>query len=215
MKNPPLVILGVLVLALCILSLAREPRSAGPDSAGRTGFFALLPLGRERLVPPPSIAPSSRHPDNAWLAMNEHGLDIIRRSEGLRLNSYHLAGQWLIGYGHAATAEEGMAISADDADALLRADVHEAELAVRRLVKVRLNENEFSALVSLAYNMGPAAFARTQVLRRLNDGDREGAAAAFGNLVTATVNGRQVAFDALRRRRAEERLLFLSRPVRA
>jgi lysozyme len=161
------------------------------------------------------MAPASRHPENAWLKMNEHGLDIIRRSEGLRLNSYHLAGQWLIGYGHAATAEEGMAISAEDANALLRADVHEAERAVRRLVKVRLNDNEFSALVSLAYNMGPAAFARTQVLRRLNEGDREGAAAAFDNLVTATVNGRQVAFDALRRRRAEERLLFVSRPVRA
>jgi lysozyme len=214
MLHRPLCVLVVLGVALALLPPGRGPATPSPESAGRTGFSTLLPLGRERFSAPQAIAPESRNPANAWLSINHHGLEIIRRSEGLRLRSYHLAGQWLIGYGHAATAEAGMTITAADADALLMRDVAEAEAAVRRLIRVPLNENEFSALVSLAYNMGAGAFARTEVVRRLNREDRPGAAAAFDNLVTATVAGRQVAFASLRRRRAAERALFLARPIR-
>ena len=139
-------------------------------------FAGLLSIGRERLVAPLPPAPDSHLSENAWLAINEPGLDIIRRSEGLRLKSYYLAGQWLIGYGHASTAKQGMTITVGEADLLLLTDVRRAEEGVRRLVKVPLNENEFSALVSLAYNMGVGAFQKTEVLRRINAGDRAGAA---------------------------------------
>jgi lysozyme len=86
---------------------------------------------------------------------------------------------------------------------------------VRRLASVALNENEFSALVSLAYNMGVGTFQRTQVLKRLNDGDRAGAADAFRHLIGADINGERVALAALKRRREAERALFLTRPLRA
>ncbi|MFN0022613.1 MAG: lysozyme [Parvularculaceae bacterium] len=178
-------------------------------------FAGALSIGRERFVAPLPPAPDSFLPENAWLAINERGLDVIRQSEGLRLQSYYLAGQWLIGYGHAKTAEKGMAINADHADLLLLIDVRHAEEGVRRLVKVRLNENEFSALVSLAYNMGVGAFQKTAVVRRLNEGDRAGAANAFRHLVSADINGERVVLDALRRRREAERALFLTRPLRA
>lgn len=214
MTNTPLAVVAILVLALSILSLTRGP-SPREYGAPRVSYFReLMPLGPERLRALPS-APDSRHGANAWLAINERGLRVIRESEGLRLKSYRLAGQWLIGYGHAGTAKEGMAITRDEADRLLIADVKDAERAVRELVAVPINENEFSALVSLAYNMGPSAFANTLVLRRLNDGDRAGAADAFHYLVAADIGGKRVVLDALKRRRHAERALFLTPPLRA
>jgi lysozyme len=214
MTNPPLTVVAVLVLALSVLSLAREPSPRAPDAPRISHFHSLLPLGPERFRSLPA-APDSRHGANAWLAINDRGLDVIRESEGLRLKSYYLAGQWLIGYGHAGTAREDMAITQAEADRLLVADVKDAERAVRELAAIPLNENEFSALVSLAYNMGPAAFARTEVLRRVNAGDRAGAADAFRYLVAADIEGERVVLDALKRRRLRERALFLTPPLRA
>lgn len=214
MRNPPLTVIAILVLALSVLSLTRGPAPSAPDEPRVSYFRELLPLGPERFRPLPP-APDSLHSANAWLAVNERGLNVIRESEGLRLDAYYLAGQWLIGYGHAGTAKRGMTITDADANRLLIADVKDAERAVRELVAVPINENEFSALVSLSYNMGSGAFARTEVLRRLNAGDKKGAAEAFRYIVAADVRGERVILDALKRRRAAERTLFLTLPLRA
>jgi len=214
MTNPPLTIIAILVLTLSVLSLTRGPTPSSPEKPRVTYFRELLPLGPERFRPLPP-APDARHGANAWLAINERGLDVIRKSEGLRLKSYYLAGQWLIGYGHAGTAGPNMAITRADADRLLILDVKEAERAVRELVAVPINENEFSALVSLAYNMGSGAFAKTEVLARLNAGDRRGSANAFLHIIAADIKGERVVLASLKRRRAAERALFLAPPLRA
>ncbi len=212
--NRPLSVIAVLVLGLSVLSLVRGPAPQGPDGPRVSYFRELLPLGRERFPPLPP-APGSLDAANSWLAINERGLNVIKKSEGLRLEAYLLAGQWLIGYGHAATAQPGITITEREAEQLLIADVRDAEAAVRRLVAVPINENEFSALVSLAYNMGSSAFAGIEVLRRLNAGDRAGAANAFRYLVFADIDGARVALEALKRRRSEERALFLTPLLRA
>jgi lysozyme len=214
MPNPPIAVLVVLCAALAAIAATRRPAGADAQTPRVSYFRELIPLGAERFPPLPP-APGSRHPANAWLVINERGLAIIRESEGLRLESYRLAGQWLIGYGHAGTARPGMAITEAEAEALLLADVKSAEEAVRALAAAPLNENEFSALVSLAYNMGPAAFAKTLVLRRLNAGDRKGAADAFRYLVYADLGGERMLFQSLKRRREQERALFLAPPLRA
>ncbi len=213
-RSYPILVLLAAGASLLAALAAIEPPRVMPGE--RSPIFAgLLSIGRERFAAPLPPAPDSLNPDNAWLAINERGLDVIRKSEGLRLNAYYLAGQWLVGYGHASTAKKGMTITVDHADLLLLTDVRRAEEGVRRLVAVRLNENEFSALVSLAYNMGVGAFARTEVLRRLNEGDRAGAAQAFRYLVSADVKGERTVLAALKRRREAERALFLTRPLRA
>lgn len=212
MINPPLGVIFILVLSLCALSWVRTPPA--PDRPRASYFRELLPLGRERFPPLPA-APDSLISANGWLAINNKGLAIIKKSEGLRLDAYFLAGQWLIGYGHAGTAEQGMSITKDEAERLLIDDVKQSEDAVRSLVSVPLNENEFSALVSLAYNTGRRGFAETQVLRRLNAGDRKGAADEFRHIIWASVRGERVVLDALKRRRAAERALFLTPPLRA
>ena len=53
------------------------------------------------------------------------------------------------------------------------------EQAVEKALKVEVTQQEFDALVSLCYNIGPVGFARSSVVKRLNVGNREGAAEAF------------------------------------
>ncbi len=149
-------------------------------------------------------------PENAALRTNEAGLAIIRESEGLRLSAYNYGGVWLIGYGHTATAAQGMTITESEAEALLRADVMNAETGVRTLVQTPVNENEFSAMVSLAYNLGVGGFSRTLVLERLDAGDRAGAADGFLTHDRARVDGVLQALPNLTERRRKERELFLT-----
>lgn len=155
--------------------------------------------------PAPAVDAELGHPANRNLRINEAGLAIIKASEGLRLDAYQSGGRWFIGYGHSG-AEPGSHISEAEADRLLRQDVASAEAGVRRLVMVPVNENEFSAMVSLAYNLGVGGFGRSSVLARLNDGDSPGAADAFRIYVRA---GYQV-IEHLKERREKERTLFLT-----
>lgn len=160
--------------------------------------------GRDPDLPGPAPAESG-----ADLAINEAGLDIIRESEGLRLEAYRAGGQWLIGYGHSRTAREGMTITEAEADALLRSDVADSERAVRRTVKVPVNRNQFSAMVSLAYNLGAGGFSRSSVVERINAGDYAGAADAFLSHDRARIDGELRRAPHLTERRKKERALFL------
>lgn len=194
------VILGFLAGAVLI------DRFWAPDLLRNAGS-AILGSGGE---PAPASAPEESAALNPNLTINEAGLDIIKESEGLRLTAYWTGGQWLIGYGHSRTAKEGMTITEAEADALLREDVADAESAVRNLVKVPVNRNQFSAMVSLAYNLGGGGFSRSQVVERINAGDYAGAADAFLLHDRARVEGELRSIPHLTERRKKERALFLS-----
>lgn len=146
---------------------------------------------------------------DAALTINEAGLDIIRESEGLRLTAYRSGAQWLIGYGHSRTARAGMTITEAEASALLREDVADSEEAVRRAVTATVNRNQFSAMVSLAYNLGAGGFSRSKVVERLNEGDYEGAADAFLLHDRARIDGELRTVPHLTERRKKERALFM------
>ena|SRR5689334_16300045 len=103
--------------------------------------------------------------------VNTGGLALVREHEGLRLKAYQdSAGVWTIGYGHTRGVRPGDSISAARAEQFLDADLAEAERAVARLVKVPLTDDQFSALVSFVFNTGEGAFARSTLLRKLNEG---------------------------------------------
>lgn len=55
------------------------------------------------------------------------------------------------------------------------ADVAKYEGAIKQCVKVPLTQNEYDAFVSLAYNIGPAAFCGSTLVKKLNAGDYSGA----------------------------------------
>jgi lysozyme len=108
------------------------------------------------------------------------GLDIIKRFEGLRLKAYQDTGKvWTIGYGHTgAHAKPGNVITEAQADALLVADVAEAEAAVRKLFPVT-TQNQFDALVSFAFNLGEGQVSGSTLRTKHNAKDYAGAANEF------------------------------------
>lgn len=117
------------------------------------------------------------------------GRAVLVAREGRRLEAYRdSAGIWTIGVGHTAAAGPpvvvpGLTITAQACDALFARDVARYARTVREALAGSpgedLPQNAFDALVSLCFNIGPTAFLRSTVLRRLRDGDRDGAAQAI------------------------------------
>lgn len=139
----------------------------------------------------------------------ERGLDIIKVSEGLRLNAYlDTGGVPTIGYGHTRGVTLGMTCTEAQADKWLVEDVVSAENDVKRLVKVDLVQGQFDALVSFVFNLGGPQFAGSTLLRLLNAGDYIGAAGEFGRWIYD--NGKKL--NGLVIRRERERQLFLFAP---
>jgi len=189
---------------------ASSPDASADDDEDEPAASSEDPAAsNEEPAPAVAAAPASSdlgHPDNANLRINDAGLQIIKESEGLRLEAYNLGGQWLIGYGHSGTARAGMTITEAEAEQLLRQDVRDAEDGVRARVLVPVNQNQFSAMVSLAYNLGVGGFGGSSVLEALNDGDYNEAADNFMNHNRAG----GVPNEHLTHRREKERTLFLT-----
>lgn len=135
--------------------------------------------------------------DPVGLATVGYGHLIARR----RVNDADRHARWL-----PDQARPGVLTQAE-AERLLLHDLTRFEDAVHRQVHVPLSQNEFDALVSLVYNIGEGNFANSTVLRRLNAGDRHGAAEAF--LMWTKAGDPPRPLDGLVRRRSTERALFL------
>ena len=135
------------------------------------------------------------------------GLALIKQFEGLRTRAYLCpAGVWTIGYGSTGRhVIQGLVVTAEQAEEMLRGDLLRFEEAVRRYA-LPATQGQYDALVSLAFNIGITAFARSTLLRRHRMGDHEGAAGEFQRW--DKVRGR--ALPGLARRRAAERKLYLS-----
>ena len=133
--------------------------------------------------------------------------------EGFRAKAAQLDdGRWTIGFGHTATAREGAEITEADAEALLLYDLIQAAHAVNEHVYAPLGQNQFDALVSFAFNIGARAFKSSPTVRRLNEGRMLEAALAMELWRKADLEGERIVIDALVRRRAAEKALFL-KPV--
>lgn len=146
------------------------------------------------------------------MRLSDAGLAAIKRHEGLRLAAYQdVAGVWTIGYGttyyrNGDKVRPGDAITADEAEALLRDQLEDYADSVRTLVQVPLSQAQFDALVSWTYNLGAGALRDSTMLKKLNAGDYAGAADEMLRWVHA--GGRPVA--GLRNRREAERQMFLT-----
>lgn len=143
---------------------------------------------------------------------SDKGIALIKEFEGCKLTAYQdSVGVWTIGYGWTQPVDgkpirAGMTIKQETAERLLKTGLVSYENDVSRLVKVRLKQGEFDALVSLAYNLGARSLSTSTLLRKLNAGDYAGAADEFLHWNKA---GGKV-LNGLTRRREAERALFLS-----
>lgn len=89
-------------------------------------------------------------------------LQVLKRRERLRLTRYELGdGGYTWGYGHWSRKPDAlpMTITADQAEEIFADDVkNRGEKWVKLYVKVDLSQNEFDALVSIAFNLSPQSF---------------------------------------------------------
>ena len=138
---------------------------------------------------------------------------LVKHLEERKLAAYRdAAGILTIGYGHTGGVAAKSTVTAHEADVLLDGDLHVAEDAVRRHVRVKLNVNEFSALVSLVFNIGEDAFAQFHRPCSAERNERHQAALAFLSFNKARVRGEMAMLSGLVRRRRIEEALFLRAP---
>lgn len=145
------------------------------------------------IVPPPQI--------------NQKGISLVKHFEGLYLSPYLCpSNKKTIGFGHTGKkAKEGRKITKAQAEALLQQDLDAAAAVVRKFVKVPLNNNQFSVLVSFTFNTGAGAFQRSTLLKLVNKQDFAGAGAELTKWVHGN-RGRKLKGLVLRRQ--AERKLF-------
>lgn len=130
------------------------------------------------------------------------GIALIKSFEGCRLRAYRDSeGVLTIGYGHTGDVKEGQVISQGFAEELLKADLMRFERNVTRYTPFEMNQNQFDALVSFAFNCGAGNLKKLvsgrnkdQVARKILEYNKAGGRVLAG----------------LTRRRQAERALFLS-----
>ena len=101
-------------------------------------------------------------------------VDIIKTYEGFSPKAVRLTGEdeYTIGYGHyGSDVHAGDTITEAEATALMKKDLKVFENAVRSAVKVDITQSQFDALVSLSYNIGTGAFADSDTVKSLNNGE--------------------------------------------
>lgn len=130
---------------------------------------------------------------------------LVDHEGGFVQQSYLDTGKvWTVCAGHTKTAGPGQYRTQAMCERLLKEDVREAEVAVRKYTLAPITQTQYDVLVDFTFNVGVSAYRDSTLLRKLNAGDCKGAAAQFprwnqdnGKVVRGLVN-----------RRAAERALF-------
>ncbi len=143
--------------------------------------------------------------------LTDEGLALIKRFEGFASEIYICPADWpTIGYGHVVRDGEQVrfadGIDETEAEALLRRDVKTAERAVLRLIRVPLEDGQFDALSSFAFNLGAGALQRSTLRRKVNREEHAAVPVEFRRWVWA--GGRRL--KGLVRRREAEAALYMS-----
>lgn len=189
--------------------LAGAPGMATSRGSGGTGDYSRVGQSAPANIPTASVnaPPAGPARPAANLTTSDDGFQRIRNEEGFRAEAYMDGGSWAVGYGqHGPNIKEGTTVTQEEAERLLKNHVAGVEATIRGSVQVPLNQNQYNALVSFVYNVGGPAFQRSDVLKKLNAGDYQGAADAM--LAHNTSEGE--VHSGLVERRQRERALFLS-----
>ncbi|MDU7405652.1 MAG: lysozyme [Citrobacter portucalensis] len=144
------------------------------------------------------------------MKLSQTGIDLIKQFEGYSSRAYPdpaTGGEpWTIGYGTTKGIKPGMVINAEQAEKMLRDDVVKFETGVTKLLTAPTSQQQFDAMVSLAYNIGLGNFGKSTLLRKHNEKCYSCAANQFpvwNRAAGKVMNG-------LTRRRNAERALYMS-----
>jgi lysozyme len=142
---------------------------------------------------------------------NQAGLDLIKTYEGCKLDAYQdVKGIWTIGYGHIRGVVPGMHLTSAQAEEVLKDDLRGTEAAVSACIgNAATTSDQFSAMVSLCFNIGSGNFRQSSVLAQHLAGHFQQAADAFLLWNKARIDGVLTEVKGLTNRRTSERDLYL------
>lgn len=160
-------------------------------------------LSREYAAP---AQPARQNTDCRNYSASRDAVDFIKGFEQFRARAYKdQGGKLTIGYGHLIKPGEKIRkITRQKGETILKRDLAFAEKTVKNSVRTKLTQGQYDALVSLVYNIGPAAFRGSELLKELNSGDYQGAAEQFR--AWRFVGGKES--KGLAERRAKEKQMF-------
>lgn len=185
-------------------------RASGADDI--TGLWEWLrSLATRAALKLNSILGDVMSGDDQTKAINK-ALDLIAQQEGFSSVAYNDppgSSTYSIGYGHQITPGDGLSTSSKITEAqayeLLSDDVQSRVDCVLGSLTVDVTVNQLAALISFAYNIGCSAFHSSTLVKLLNSGDTEGAAAEFSKWV---YSGGQVSESLVSRRETEQNLFL-------
>lgn len=137
--------------------------------------------------------------------------EIIKKFEGLRLTAYKdSVGVSTVGFGHTKLTPppctDCMVITEQQANGMLENDLEHTLSMIQGHIKADLTDNQLSAVLSFAFNLGANAFIKSTLLKELNNGNIDKASNEF--LKWNKAGGKILA--GLTKRRVAERELFLT-----
>ena len=143
--------------------------------------------------------------------ISEKGIDLIKKWEGCKLEAYQdQKGIWTIGIGSIDNVVPDMKITLEEAIMRLKTHCSGMVIELNKYIKAPLNQNQFDAVCSLAYNIGVNAFRNSTCLKKINEKDFDGAAHAILMWDKIKVGGKMIYNQGLHNRRLDEQMLFLS-----
>jgi lysozyme len=146
------------------------------------------------------------------MKVNAEGYALIKKFEGCRLKAYKCpANVWTIGYGNTfyengMKVKEGDVITQQRAEELAKFIIDQFAVTIEPFIQKPLTENQFSACVSLAYNIGTGGFKRSSVFKKLNINPNDATIADSFRLWNK--GGGKVLAGLVKRREAEIALYF-------
>jgi lysozyme len=139
----------------------------------------------------------------------EYLIAAIKKEEGFRSLAYRdEADVWTVGYGTTFGIKQDDKMDEPTADMRLRAFVRMIEAALAANLPRDVKQNEFDALVSLAYNVGIGAVLNSTLLKKYKAGKKAAATAQFARWNKVTIDGRKVVSRGLASRRTNEAIMF-------
>ena len=103
--------------------------------------------------------------------ISQNCIDLVKKFEGLYLEAYKLEGEskYTIGYGHSTDkVYAGQVITKQQAENYLQQDLKTAINCVNKL-NLKLNQNQFDALVSFTFNCGNSNLKKLTANRTLDE----------------------------------------------
>ena len=148
------------------------------------------------------------------MKLNKLGIDLMHFFEGCKLEAYQCSAKvWTIGWGNTfyengTPVKQGDKITQDRANSLFVFVANKFADEIKKLIKTNLSENQFSALVCFAYNVGTGNLAKSTLLKKVNVNPND--PSISNEFLRWNKAGGKALLGLTRRRTAESKLYFTS-----